>query len=51
VRRVSPGLVVLRATGVLALVLLLWNPVTSRAVAPDDQPIVLLDGSLSMTSR
>ena len=50
-RRVSPGLVVLRATGVLALVLLLWNPVISRAVAPDDQPIVLLDASLSMTSR
>ena len=50
-RRVSPGLVVLRATGVLALVLLLWNPVTSRATAPDDQPIVLLDASLSMTSR
>jgi hypothetical protein len=51
VRRVSPGFVVLRATGVLALVLLLWNPVTSRATAPDDQPIVLLDASLSMTSR
>ena len=50
-RRVSPTLVLLRATGVLALVLLLWNPVTSRAVAPDDQPIVLLDASLSMTSR
>ena len=50
-RRVSPGLAVLRATGVLALVLLLWNPVTSRAVASDDQPIVLLDASLSMTSR
>jgi hypothetical protein len=43
--------VVLRATGVLALVLLLWNPVTSRDVAPADQPIVLLDASLSMTSR
>jgi len=51
VRRVSPGLMVLRATGVLALVLLLWNPVTSRAVVPADQPIVLLDASLSMTSR
>ena len=50
-RRVSPGLVVLRASGVLALVLLLWNPVTSRTVAPDDQPIVLLDASLSMSSR
>ena len=50
-RRVSPGLVVLRATGVLALVLLLWNPVTSRTVAPADQPIVLLDAYLSMSSR
>ena len=49
-RRVSPGLVALRATGVLALVLLLWNPMTTRALAPDAQPIVLLDASLSMTS-
>jgi hypothetical protein len=51
VHRVSPGLAALRATGVLALVLLLWNPVTTRALAPDAQPIVLLDASLSMTSR
>ncbi len=49
-RRVSPGLAALRATGVLALVLLLWNPVATRAVAPDAQPVVLLDASLSMTS-
>ena len=48
-RRVSPGLAALRATGVLALVLLLWNPVATRAVAPDAQPVVLLDASLSMT--
>jgi hypothetical protein len=41
----------LRATGVLALVLLLWNPVTTRSLPPDAQPIVLLDASLSMTSR
>jgi len=51
VRRISPGLAVLRAMGGLALVLLLWNPVTTRAIAPDTQPIVLLDASLSMTSR
>ena len=50
-RRVSPGLAALRATGALALVLLLWNPMTTRAIAPDAQPIVLLDASLSMTSR
>jgi len=50
VRRVSPGLATLRAIGVLALVLLLWNPVTTRATAPDVQAIVLLDASLSMTS-
>jgi len=51
VHRVSPGLAALRATGALALVLLLWNPVSTRALAPDAQPIVLLDASLSMTSR
>jgi hypothetical protein len=37
-------------TGVVALVLLLWNPVTTRVLAPNAQPIVLLDASLSMTS-
>jgi hypothetical protein len=51
VRRLSPGLALLRATGVAALVLLLWNPVTARSLPPDAQPIVLLDASLSMTSR
>ena len=50
-RRISPGLAALRATAVLALVLLFWNPVATRAIAPDAQPIVLLDASLSMTSR
>ena len=49
-RRLSPGLVLLRATAVVALVLLLWNPTSTRAIAPDVQPIVLLDASLSMTS-
>jgi hypothetical protein len=48
---VPPALWLLRATGVGALVLLLWNPVTARPLPPDAQPIVLLDASLSMTSR
>jgi hypothetical protein len=34
----------------MALVLLLWNPTSTRAIAPDVQPIVLLDASLSMTN-
>ena len=46
-----PGLALLRAMGVAALVLLVWNPMATRALAPDAQPIVLLDASLSMTSR
>lgn len=50
-RRLSPGLALLRATGVAALVLLLWNPVTARSLPSDAQPIVLLDASLSMTGR
>ena len=49
-RRLSPGLALLRATAVVALVLLLWNPTSTRALAPDAQPIILLDASLSMTS-
>jgi hypothetical protein len=48
VRRVTPGLALLRATGVTALLLLLWNPATTRPLASDVQPIVLLDASLSM---
>jgi len=51
VRRLTLGLVLLRATGILALLLLLWNPVTSRAVPGGDRPLVLLDASLSMTGR
>ena len=50
-RRISPGLAALRATGIVALVLLLWNPVTTGAPAAGTQPIVLLDASLSMTGR
>ena len=50
-RRLTLGLLLLRATGILALLLLLWNPVTSRAVPGGDRPLVLLDASLSMTGR
>jgi hypothetical protein len=42
-------LVTLRVVAVLALILLLWNPASSRLLPSGDQPIVLLDGSLSMT--
>jgi hypothetical protein len=42
-------LVSLRVLAVLALVLLLWNPASSRVLPAGDQPIVLLDASLSMT--
>ena len=48
-RRVTPGLALLRATGLAALLLLLWNPATTRSLASDIQPIVLLDASLSMS--
>ncbi len=47
-RRLSPGLALLRTTGVGALVLLLWNPVTSRLAPDGAPPLVLLDASLSM---
>ena len=50
-RRLTLGLALLRATGIAALILLLWNPVTSRAVSGRDQLLVLLDASLSMTGR
>src|SRR5687768_16479285 len=39
----------LRAVAVAALILLLWNPASTRRLPAGDQPIVLLDGSLSMT--
>lgn len=46
--RLTLGLVALRATAVLALLLLLWNPARSRPVTGGQQ-LVLLDASLSMT--
>ncbi len=47
-RRLTPGLALLRATGVAALALLLWNPAVRRDVLGGDQPLILLDASLSM---
>jgi len=41
-------LVILRVISVLALILLLWNPASSRTLPSGDQPIVLLDASLSL---
>jgi len=47
-RRVTVGLAALRAAGLGALALLLWNPTTARRAAGDAPPLVLLDASLSM---
>ena len=44
--RVTP--LVLRALGVGALLLLLWNPPATRPAPGNAQPVVLLDASLSM---
>src|SRR2546428_2396082 len=48
--RLSAGFLLLRATGVAALALLLWNPVTTRS-EPGGPPLVLLDASLSMAGH
>src|SRR5205823_10519563 len=50
-RRLTPGLALLRVAGFAALLLLFWNPVTSRRVAGDGPRLVLLDASLSMGGR
>ena len=47
--RLTPGLVALRVTGLVALALLLWNPSVSRPAPASAPPLVLLDASLSMT--
>ena len=49
-RRLSLGLLALRATGVAALLLLLWNP-GIRARADVRRPLVLLDASLSLAGH
>jgi len=51
--RVTAGLALLRTTGLGALVLLLWNPTTSRFApgAGAAPPLVLLDASLSMAGH
>src|SRR2546428_295067 len=48
VRRLTPALALLRVTGVAALALLLWNPAVHRDLPGGDQPLILLDASLSM---
>jgi hypothetical protein len=50
-RRVTLGLAALRATGVGALGLLLWNHTTARPDARSGARLVLLDGSLSMAAH
>jgi hypothetical protein len=45
---VTLGLTALRATGAVAVLLLLWNPAGSREVPGSGEPLVLLDASLSM---
>jgi hypothetical protein len=40
---------ILRVVAVLTLILLLWNPASSRLLPAGSQPLVLLDASLSMT--
>jgi hypothetical protein len=42
-------LLILRGIAVLSLILLVWNPANSRLLPAGDQPLVLLDASLSMT--
>jgi hypothetical protein len=51
-RRVTVGLAALRATGLGAVALLVWNPTAARRDSgAGDAPLVLLDASLSMAGR
>jgi hypothetical protein len=50
-RRLTWGLALLRVTGCTALLLLLWNPVSSRLLTGAAPPLVLLDASLSMAGH
>ncbi len=42
-------LMILRGIAVVSLILLLWNPASSRLLPAGEQPLVLLDASLSMS--
>jgi hypothetical protein len=44
------SLMILRGLAMFGLILLLWNPASSRILPTSDQPIVLLDASLSMSA-
>src|SRR2546426_7217401 len=50
-RRLTPGLALLRATGLAALLILIWNPIAMRRLPRAAPPLVLLDASLSMTGH
>ena len=50
-RGLTPGLALLRAGGLGALALLVWNPTIPRVAARDPAPLVLLDASLSMAGH
>jgi hypothetical protein len=50
-RGVTLGLALLRAAGLGALALLVWNPTIPRAAAGGQSPLVLLDASLSMAGH
>ena len=50
-RRVTVGLALLRAAGLGALALLLWNPAASRIEPGGAPPLVLLDASLSLAGH
>jgi len=50
-RRLTAGLAALRVLGCGILLLLIWNPVSSRTTASKASPVVLLDASLSMAGR
>jgi len=49
--RLTLGLAALRVIACGALLLLIWNPVSSRPTRADSPPLVLLDASLSMAGH
>ena len=50
-RRLAVGLLALRAVGVAALLVLLWNPGIRAPAAAAARPLVLLDASLSLVGH